>query len=129
MNRKYLLAISAAILLLSAGSLVYGQKTTEQFIPIGKSPGVSDKSSVIGGIDQYDAEGKTLSVNAPSGKQTFKLTEQTKIYLDRTKIKQVNVKGNFSDLRKGRKVEVKYKDPDNKTTAEWIKIEITEPGS
>jgi hypothetical protein len=90
---------------------------------------VSDKYSVIGEIDQYAADAKTLSVAAPSGKQTMKLSDETKIWLDRTNIKQVNIRGNFSDLRKGRQVEVKYKDPDQQTTAEWIKIQITAPGS
>jgi hypothetical protein len=47
--------------------------------------------------------------------------------LDRSKLKQPNETGAFADLRQGRTVEIKYKDPARKHAAEWVKVEITTP--
>ena len=121
-------AVSAIILMLPFFSIVYGQKSTEQYIPMGKSPGVNRKYSMMGEIERYDAASKSLTVISPSGKTTIKLTDQTRIYLDRSKLRQRNTRGNFSDLKKGRYIEVKYKDPQNKTSCDWIKIEMSGGG-
>jgi hypothetical protein len=106
--------------------LAYGQKTTEQFIPMGKSPGVSNKQTIIGEIEQFDARSRTLTVTVSSGKQTYQLTDKTRIWLDRTKIQLTNLKGTTADLQKGRRVEVKYEAPERKTVADWVKVEITQ---
>jgi hypothetical protein len=59
------------------------------------------------------------------GSKTFKVTDQTRIWLDRAKLRQSNVKGGFDDLKTDRKVEVKsFKG--RETEAEWIKIEIAQ---
>ncbi len=104
------------------------QQATEQFIPIGKSPGESGRRTLVGEIDSFDAGTRTLVVVAPAGRQSVKLADQTRIWLDRSKQKQGALKGAAADLRKGARVEVKYKDPENKTTAEWIKVERAENG-
>ena len=128
MKRICLSAVIAIVLMLSIIPIIYGQKSTEQYIPIGKSPGITRKYSMMGEIEQYDPATKSLTVTSSSGKTGMKVTDETRIYLDRSKLRQRNIKGNFSDLQKGRKVEVKYKDPQNKTTADWIKIEISGGG-
>jgi len=128
MKRNCLSAVIAIVLMLSIIPVIYGQKSTEQYIPIGKSPGITRKYSMMGEIEQYDPATKSLTVTSSSGKTAMKVTDETRIYLDRSKLRQRNIKGNFSDLQKGRKVEVKYKNPQNKTTADWIKIEITGGG-
>jgi hypothetical protein len=128
MKRICLQAVNAIILMLPIISIGYGQKTTEQYIPMGMSPGVTRKYSMIGEIEQYDTATRSLTVISSSGKTTIKLTNDTKIYLDRSKLRLRNLIGNFSDLQKGRRVELKYKDPQNKTACDWIKIEITRGG-
>ena len=105
-----------------------GQKATEKFIAVGKSPGVSGKVTVIGEVEQYDAQNRTLTVASASGKHTCKLNDKTKIWLDRTKLKQSNLTGTFADLKKGRRVEIKHEDAERKT-ADWIKVEIAQSGS
>jgi hypothetical protein len=107
----------------------YGQRMTEQFIPLGKSPGISNKLASIGEIEQYEAESRTLTITLPSGRQTLKLGDKTRIWLDRSQLKLTNTKGAPADLQKGRKVEVKYEDAERKSGAEWIKIELTQAGS
>jgi hypothetical protein len=123
-SRNFSLAIAMSVLLASAFVPGFGQRTTEQFIPIGKSPGLSGKHSSIGEIETYDAESRALTIVTPAGKQTLALTDQTRIWLDRSKQKLASAKGEVAELKKGRKVEVKYADAERKTGAEWIKVEI-----
>ena len=122
--RRFSLGIAVAALF-SAWGLIPGhaQKTTEQFIPIGESPGLSGTHTFIGEIEQYDAGSQALTVITTSGKQTVTLTDKTRIWLDRSKRKLTSIKGSAADLQKGRRVEVKYLDTERKTGAEWIKIE------
>ena len=103
----------------------FGQKATEKFIAVGKSPGMSGKHTVIGEVEQYDPQNRTLIVASPSGKHTCQLGDKTKVWLDRTKLKQPNLSGTFVDLKKGRRVEIKHDDAERKT-ADWIKVEITQ---
>ena len=58
---------------------------------------------------------------------TVIVTEHTRIWLDRSKLKQTTVTGLFTDLQTGRKVEIKFEDEKKRRFAEWIKIEITAP--
>jgi hypothetical protein len=125
--RALLSGIGVAVALLGAISHVHGQKETERFIPIGQSPGVSQKQTSIGEIAEVDAAGRTVTVAEQAGRRTVKITEKTRIWLDRTKLKQANLGGSFTDLQKGRRVEVKYEDPGRRQIADWVKVEIAQP--
>jgi hypothetical protein len=118
-------ALSVSAAWLASETFVYGQKTTERFIPLGKSPGLSGKSTWIGTVEKVDEQNKSLTVKYDSGVKTFKVSDQTQIWLDRSKARLSNIKGDFTDLKNGRKVEVKYL-KDRETEAEWIKIEVAE---
>jgi len=111
----------------AAAPLAHGQKATERYVPLGQSPGASGKLASIGEIAEADARERTLTITEPAGRRTLKITEKTKIYLDRSKLKQTNLTGSFADLQKGRRVEVKYEDAALKQVADWIKVEITQP--
>ncbi len=126
---KLLTRIGVTLILLVAVPCVHGQKATEIFIPLGKSPGLSGKYTTIGKIDTVNAQDQTITMTDSSGSYTIKITERTKIWLDKSKLKSTNQKGTFADLRKGLLAEVKYEDSTRKDkgTAEWIKIQITEP--
>ena len=99
------------------------QQATEQYVPLGQSPGVSGTLTVIGTIDAIDAATKTITVAGSSGSSSVRVAQQTKIWLDRSKIKQVNLVGAFSDLAAGQTVEVKFVDSDRRQIADWIKVE------
>ena len=118
--------VGIGVLLWSVTSYVHGQKATEMYIPLGQSPGLSGKYTLIGVIERINIQEQTISVVGPSGTQIAKITDRTKIWLDRTMLKLTNLKGSFADLRKGRKVEIKYEDPEHKESADWIKVQITE---
>jgi hypothetical protein len=125
--RALLSGIGVAVALLGAISPAHGQKETERFIPIGQSPGVSQKQTSIGEIAEVDAARRTVTVAEQAGRRTVKITEKTRIWLDRTKLKQANLSGSFADLQKGRRVEVKVEDPGHREVADWVKVEIARP--
>lgn len=100
----------------------YAQQTTEQFIPIGMSPGVSGKSSFIGSITAVDGVAKTVSLLSNSGTKTLKITASTRIWLDRSKAGQSSIVGDFGDLETGRRIEALPSGQDPQTAA-WVKIE------
>ncbi|MGH7273549.1 MAG: hypothetical protein ACREIQ_03705 [Nitrospiria bacterium] len=118
--------VAIAVLLWSVTSFAYGQKATEMYIPLGQSPGLSGKYTLIGVIEKFNVQEQTISVVGPSGTRTVKITNRTKIWLDRSKLKLTNLKGSSTDLKIGRRVEVMYEDYDRKEFAEWVKVQITE---
>ena len=99
------------------------QDATEIFIPIGQSPGLSGKYTVIGKIDSTRNQDQTITVTDSTESHTFKVTERTKIWLDRSRLKLTNQKGVFEDLQMGLLVEVKYEGEEHKDAAEWIKVQ------
>ena len=127
--RALLSGIGVAVALLGAISPAYGQKETERFIPLGESPGVSHKATYIGEIAEVDKAKRTVTLADPAGRRTVKITEKTRIWRDRTKLKQTNLTGSFADLHKGRRVEVKFADPARRDVADWVKVEITQVSS
>lgn len=100
----------------------YAQQTTEQFIPIGLSPGVSGKSSFIGSVTAVDGAARTVSLLSNVGTKTLKITASTHIWLDRSKAGQSSIVGDFGDLETGRRIEVLPSGQDPQTAA-WVKIE------
>ncbi len=118
---------AAFVIALAAGPPIYAQKATEQFIPLGRSPGASGKLTWIGEILGTDAEARTLTLGEAQRSHTVKITDTTRIFLDRSKLKQTNLTGTFADLQPGRRVEVKYEGPLPTPTADWVKVEIAQP--
>lgn len=117
-----LLIASALMLAFFGPASTHGQETTERFIPIGKSPGVSDKYSYIGTITAVDMDGHTIEIDSNRGDRTIKVTEHTRIWLDRSAAKQSSEVASYSDCQVGRKVEVMHIRGDE-SVADWIKIE------
>lgn len=126
MKRIELIARLLATTILISGflspNLIHGQETTERYIPIGKSPGVSDKYSYIGTITAVDMDAQTIEIDSNRGDVTIKMTDHTRIWLDRSDAKRTNAVGSYSDCQVGRKVEVMHIRGDE-MVADWIKIE------
>ena len=125
--RTFLSGLGVAIALMVAMFQVHAQKETERYIPLGQSPGVSQKLARIGEIAEVDESKRTVTITDPAGRWTVGITDQTRIWLDRTKLKQPNLTGSFTDLHKGRRVEVKYQDPERREVADWVKVEVARP--
>jgi len=121
--------VAIGVLLLGGTPTAYGQKATEMFIPVGQSPGLSNKISIIGTIETIDVGAQTIVVAGSSGSWSATITDRTKIWLDKSKLRLPNQKGTFTDLRKGLLAEVKYEEAGgSRGPADWIKVQIPEPG-
>jgi hypothetical protein len=120
--------LGLAIVVVALGSTLdaFGQEATEIYIPIGQSPGMSNKLSLIGTLESVDQGKGMVTVSDPSGARTVGITDRTLIWLDRSLQKQPNQKGAISDLQQGRKVEIKLRKGEPKAIAEWIKVQIVE---
>jgi hypothetical protein len=119
--------VGMAALLWGEPGAANAQKMTEQFIPVGQSPGLSGKSTVIGKLQSVNPREQTCAVAGATGPLNVKVTERTKIWLDRSKLQQPNVTGTFADLRPGATVEVKPEGSQRGVSsgpAEWIKVQI-----
>jgi len=127
--RKLLAGIAVMGLWLACLAQAHAQQMTEMYIPIGQSPGVSGKSSLMGAIEWVNPQKHTLAVLGPSGIQEILLTDRTRIWLDRTQARLPNLTGTLANLHKGLKVEVKFRDADQKRVAEWIKVQVAESGA
>lgn len=112
----------ALLSLLAAGQLA-AQMATEQFIPIGESPGLSSIHTDVGRIRGFDAASRTLSVESGGSTRPVRITDVTRIWVDRSASKLSNLDGDTSDLAAGRRVEVSYVDPRNRQAANWVKVE------
>lgn len=122
LNRYLKLAI---VIVALGGTLeASGQQATEMFIPIGQSPGLSNKGNVIGTLESVDPGKRIVTISSSSGAQTVGITDRTMIWLDRSEQKQPNQNGAINDLQKGRKIEIKVRKGEPKAVAEWIKVQV-----
>jgi hypothetical protein len=125
--RTLLSALAIAATLACGTSYAHGQKATERYIPIGQSPGLSGKYTSIALITDVSPRAQAFTIADSAGPRTVQVTKKTRIWLDRSKLKRSNLVGDFADLRKGRRVEVKYEDHERREVAEWVKVEISAP--
>jgi hypothetical protein len=103
------------------------QRATELYIPIGKSPGISGVCSMTGTIDSVYTAEHILKMSTSSGESyEVNVTDETKIYLDKSFLKQTNKIGTYSDCKVGAYCEVLYESHSRKDygEAEWIKIRV-----
>ncbi len=119
---KILLATMLLTSIFGAVNSTYAQQTTEQFIPIGMSPGVSNEYSHIGNITVVDLKAKTFSMQSDTGTIKINVSPTTQIWLDRSKVKKSNIDANMDALKAGRTVEVMPSRKDE-NVMDWIKIE------
>jgi hypothetical protein len=119
---RSLVSVALAAALSGWGSQALAQRTTERFIPVGQSPGVSGVRSYLGQLVAVDAGRRTVGVRDPKGPGTVKVTARTLIWVDRSAQQLTNEVGSFTDLLTGRRVEIKFVDDETKDTADWIKV-------
>ena len=120
---KYLTIIGIICFLLFGAFYADAEKSTELYIPIGQSPGLSGEYTVMGKIDQINPQNQTLKMSGASGSYTVKMTKNTFIYLDRSKTQLSNIYGTLADCKAGDLVEVKFEDNSRNKPIEWIKVQ------
>ena len=122
------LRVLALTALLACSAAAWGQKATEIYIPVGQSPGLSGKHTLMGRIQSLNPADRSMTVTDAAGAATtVRLNPQAQLWLDRSKLKQPNRKADYADYRQGMAVEVKYvKNERNAGVVEWIKVQAVE---
>jgi hypothetical protein len=105
-------------------AIAYAEKAAELYIPLGQSPGLSDEYNLIGKIDAVDNQNRSLAVAGSAGRFIVHTTEDTLIFLDKSRLRQPNRYGTFSDLKPSLMVEVRFEAGKRHRPAEWIKLQI-----
>jgi hypothetical protein len=128
MRKALMNAALLGTLALGGAASAHGQEATEMFIPIGQSPGLSGKVTVIGTLDAIDAGKRTITIVDGGATWSAEITDRTEVWLDRSKLRLPNQKGTFADLKKGLPVEVKYEDAARRGMgpARWVKVQPTQ---
>ncbi len=124
--RNDILHALVVVTLLGSAQAALAQQTTEQFIPVGQSPGVSNVLSYIGEVESMDQSASTVTVAGSDGSMTYRIMPSTEIWLDRSGMGESNGVGSLADLAVSRRVEVKYQDPETRKIADWVKVVMTE---
>ncbi len=116
------IVLFAAILLPAAAA--HAQKAAERYIPIGKSPGLSGKYTVIGRVSEVDYKSGKVTITGASRTWTAQLGDATKIWMDCSAGKHPSYTGTAADCKPGLLCEIKYEGrlTPTSTTCEWIKI-------
>jgi hypothetical protein len=118
----------------AAAAPAAAQRLSEQFIPVGYSPGVSGVSAVIGEVVAVDELRGVMTVEVDGGLQRFVMTPRTSVWLDRSDERMHSLDVGYDGLRIGDRVEVKRGDPEvtaanfgasPASIADWIKIEAS----
>ncbi len=117
-----------AMMVFGGAAYGHGQEATEMFIPVGQSPGLSGKITIIGTVEAVNAADRTITIAGASGTARAEITDHTDIWLDRSKLRLPNLKGTLADCKRGRVVEVKYEDAVHRGQgrARWIKVQVSE---
>ena len=125
---RTLVLLALALGLLAPATAAHAQKATEIYIPIGKSPGLSGKYTIIGHIRDIDRETRTLTIVGPLRTWTVRMDDLTCVWLDRSRIRRRNTVGTPADCRTSLMCEVKFqgrREPES-VVCEWIKIRPAE---
>lgn len=114
-------------LVLAVVAQAHAQKAAERFIPLGRSPGLSGQTTLLGVIRYADPASGKLTLELKDGRAgAIAVTPATHIWVDRSLLRQANVPGGFDDLLPGRWLEAMplAGDPGQ---AEWVKVEQDQP--
>lgn len=120
----YMKYIMPMILWLITFSYCPAQKSTEMFIPVGQSPGLSGKYTVLGTVENFNAQDSILTLSTDAGNKVIKIKGQPKIWLDFSKLKSPNKNGTLNHVQIGLLVELKYTANKIDSTTDWIKIQM-----
>jgi hypothetical protein len=115
--------IGVIAILLATQATGFAQKTTELYIPLGQSPGLSGKHTLIGKIVQVNALNNTITMADAAGTHSVAMVPSTPIYLDKSRAGLPNSQGALADCRAGDSIEVKFVDNARSKPAEWIKVQ------
>ena len=118
-------ALLIVALALFTPAVVVAHPATEQFIPIGQSPGAVTMQGQVTTAAQPSALGAetSFSMTAAGAARdvSYVVGPNTRIYVDRSQHGRANTHGTIADLQAGRLIEVCVADTQSRV-ALWIKV-------
>ena len=116
-RRRIMKMIPGAAILcaLAVGLPTAAHQLTEQYIPIGQSPGIESRR-IMGEITARTEQSVEV------GGRSVQMNDGTRVWLDRSAAGRSAVVGDSADCSEGRYVEIKTRSEDGELIAEWIKI-------
>ena len=117
MNRHWRVFLASA--LLAAAAAAGAHPATELYIPIGKSPGISNVKTRIGHIQSLAAATTGITIASQDGSTYVAFGRATKIYLQHADPGQANELGTYADCRAGLLAEAYVEDDGS---VPWVKV-------
>lgn len=118
-------ALAAGMAALAIAGPASAQQATEQYIPIGQSPGegtmVGEVSAAVEPAAAGGATTFTMASEAGAPDASYVIGPHTRIYVDRSAQGLPNTLGAAEDVQPGRVVEVRIGDAQTRVAA-WIKV-------
>ena len=99
---KQITILVVTMALAFAAYSIHAQQASEIFIPIGKSPGISESLTIVGKIETVNAQQQLLTLSDTTGTYTVKINADTQIWLDNSKLKKTNQMGSVKDFARWR---------------------------
>ena len=117
-------ALLALILLAPA---IWAQQMTDRHIPVGAYPALKSEYTTAGTVVAVDEEARTLTLKDNDAERQYRLTDATKIWLDRSRLQQPTMDGSLADIAAGLEAEVRSLGPGQADVAYWVKVRIPAP--
>ncbi len=115
----------ALVSAMAAAGAAAAQQATEQYIPIGQSPGARTmQGEISSAVEPASASGQTtiaMTSEAAPGGVSYVVGPRTRIYIDNSARGQPSTMGALADLQAGRHIEVAIADAEA-GAALWIKV-------
>ena len=114
-----LCALTVLMIMTACPTGAWAQRSTEQFVPIGQSPGLSGVVTVAGEIAGSDPVARTITLRRDTDPRpvTVAVVRSTRIWLDRSSVGRPSLTGRFADLVPGSVVEIHFQDPERRQIA------------
>lgn len=122
MNTRKLI-LPSLILAFSFVQSAHAQKASEQFIPLGQSPGLSGEATLLGTIQAVDPNTGYITIQLDKGgSKIICVLPKTRLWQDRSPEHESSHKCELQDLKPGQRVEAMPQtgDPGH---AEWLKVQ------
>lgn len=107
---------------------VHAQEATERHIPVGAYPALMDWQTVSGTLAAVDTDARTVTLRVDAGLRSFRVTDSTHIWLDRSRRGRTTRDAELSELTPGLAAEVRVLGRERPDTAKWVKVQL-EPRS
>lgn len=121
--------ILVAVLAAALSGVASAQQATEQYIPIGQSPGaltMQGQVQAAAGPAAAGGEGSvSMTSEAAPGGVSYAIGPHTRIYIDHSAQGRPNTMGALADLQPGRAIEVSIPNAETRV-ASWIKVRAAE---